>query len=1028
MRFKSVLKAIGILSSGILLLIQNPKTVKAEFTNIPSSVSGYKTVSLASMPDDGETIYLSFTTADYMGGIREDFFSSGGQSSNNGNNIYYLSENGSPGTKVDIPINNWKTKDSSNISGYIYPYALFYKSKNNGITDWTNVGIKTDANSAALNYSCVIANALSKGSLVNSDLFDADNNYNSKILNSGYGLAVDELGQIKADINLSVHIPKGYEDIELCFGYRTATEATAANLTDYLNEWGNTNINYFNPVKLDILGTEENFKWENATIFAPTSNITAGSKIYTSDLLVKYKKDNNTVTKYGFGNIKFTDANGSNPSDYVIFPIDGSNEAIAYYQVISNGEIIKQGTVDLIESSYKKPTTIQDANLYIKSLDEDNFKKFSYPTWDKKAALQIRVKAEDSYDLFEDLKYQIYFEGVNITGDNYIKASLIDKNEAIIDLDTGKIYEKLQTDQATTGSFEVRVKNSVVGDTVYASSNNYDGTNGTANVKGNIENKEIWSSKAPEFDLTVSDEDVFKAKKIITATKTSSYNNTDTVYYYFTLGLPAENYKTIVDNKNKDDSTFDESENARNNYVALLKDIKNSEGYQREIESNGTFYCFMTDVTGNISYKKVTENKIANNHPVIQGTIAKYENETPLIEVIATADGSESILYRLNDGPWQTSNTLTGVKDGNNVIYVKTSETNLETKVNKYVYLDALKNEEAKFSPRTLYGYINQTPSSWTNKKVEVSINLPADYYSLLAQAPYSFDGGNNWTTDNTFLVSENATVKVAVKDIYGYKHLASTYDVTNIDDKLPVVNVVSSEASLTISAQDVDSGIHKISIVGGDFSNEKTIKQTTQDEVKSVAVSLDISKNGAYIITVLDTAGNSIVKTVNVASIKSDKDKDSTKNTSTKTSSIPTLTPIKSPSSTSNKSSKDNGKIKEIDSIDVFKDIEEEMDVVFRNKSNAGHSTMKPLTEAEEIDIYMTENSSLTTPSTIPVAELNDESSSRFSRAILFLVLIILTAAIATTIVFIDWKPILKKYNINLNSLKFWEKKPKNK
>ena len=153
--------------------------------------------------------------------------------------------------------------------------------------------------------------------------------------------------------------------------------------------------------------------------------------------------------------------------------------------------------------------------------------------------------------------------------------------------------------------------------------------------------------------------------------------------------------------------------------------------------------------------------------------------------------------------------------------------------------------------------------SDWTRDGVLVAITNVADLQpdgsegGGLHEMPYSYDGGESWTGENTFLYMENGTHSILVRDILDNQ---STYEVSlhNVDCFEPTIESVEyddtkniRETVLTITAKDVQpdgsegSGLHKeaYSYDGG--------QTWTQDNT------LIIDRNGTIHIVVRDALGN---------------------------------------------------------------------------------------------------------------------------------------------------------------------------
>ncbi len=159
-----------------------------------------------------------------------------------------------------------------------------------------------------------------------------------------------------------------------------------------------------------------------------------------------------------------------------------------------------------------------------------------------------------------------------------------------------------------------------------------------------------------------------------------------------------------------------------------------------------------------------------------------------------------------------------------------------------------------------------QTPEAdWTKDGVAVTIIDVADLQPDgsdgcgLHEMPYSYDGGENWTTENTFLYMDNGTHSILVRDALENQ---SAYEVSfyNVDCFEPTIESVEYDRTknikdtvITVTAKDLQpdgregSGLHEeaYSYDGG--------QTWTRDNT------LPVTKNGTISIAVRDALGNEV-------------------------------------------------------------------------------------------------------------------------------------------------------------------------
>lgn len=151
---------------------------------------------------------------------------------------------------------------------------------------------------------------------------------------------------------------------------------------------------------------------------------------------------------------------------------------------------------------------------------------------------------------------------------------------------------------------------------------------------------------------------------------------------------------------------------------------------------------------------------------------------------------------------------------------------------------------------------VNGNDSEWTTSKT-LTINA-SDKESGLATNPYSWDGGNSWTSVKEKEFTSNQTVNIWVKDNTGNINKQSV-TISKIDNQAPT-NVTlkeglitSSSISVTASATQTGGGIkgYQFSIDNGAWSSEqtsatKTFTGLTKNTSYQIKVRV-IANNGKY-------------------------------------------------------------------------------------------------------------------------------------------------------------------------------------
>lgn len=103
------------------------------------------------------------------------------------------------------------------------------------------------------------------------------------------------------------------------------------------------------------------------------------------------------------------------------------------------------------------------------------------------------------------------------------------------------------------------------------------------------------------------------------------------------------------------------------------------------------------------------------------------------------------------------------------------------------VFLFKVDSERRKVKLSSNNVHIVLSETEWTKNNIELTIK-----YDGLASRhikEYSFDGGKTWSKRNIYVVENNQTVEIAVKDINN-KIYKVNYDVTNIDKEGPNIEI----------------------------------------------------------------------------------------------------------------------------------------------------------------------------------------------------------------------------------------------
>lgn len=530
--------------------------------------------------------------------------------------------------------------------------------------------------------------------------------------------------------------------------------------------------------------------------------------------------------------------------------------------------------------------------------------------------------------------------------------------------------------------------------TVVTGTNTYNLTDVITGRTTTIDIKGIEDSEAPDItSLQVTDG---KADKYATQ-KTIKVVAKDNV------GLPEDAYYW-EDNSNL--STVIKEKIMSGEKASDIEGLAWGKSSTHDVTSNGIYSIFVRDKAGNIAYKDITVSKITNSAPMISSLTLGKDGSTVFIDVKASDSSNQPLQYKLNDGSWQDSNRLTNVKDGTNTAYVR-NEAGVTVSATKEVFLDVYKNEVGDFSAKSLYNFIQVSPSTWTSKSVQVSLVLPDSLTPKLSSSPYSVNG-NAFSSSRTYTVTENgATVQFTVKDIYGNTHSSEVYTVKNIDKDEPSIEVSADQnGSITVKAQDTGSGVSKIVVSSTNAANYM-IKSNSGYGVTSDSASYKAPANGSYMFTVYDFAGNTAKASCTVNCYENTKSVQAgLKNSKTGTADRSgTTTGGKSGSSTLGTKASANER-----NGGTHASTNGSGEGGFLSFSTAGNSTRAELPDAETIEVVKTEES-LTGAAPVMIEEATvDNTNNNKLKKLVFIMMPVLLLGVSAVVVILNIGKVRRK------------------
>lgn len=169
---------------------------------------------------------------------------------------------------------------------------------------------------------------------------------------------------------------------------------------------------------------------------------------------------------------------------------------------------------------------------------------------------------------------------------------------------------------------------------------------------------------------------------------------------------------------------------------------------------------------------------------------------------------------------------------------------------------------------------VKVTPTGYTNSQVKVEVVVES--VNPLNQTAYSFDGGENYQESNTYIVTDNTTLQIRVRDEKNNESAIFTKEITNIDSTKPAVIIegsvesgVSTTSNVTLTAivtPDITISGYKYQWYRGSTKINGATKST-----------YSATTTGDYKVVVTTGSGNSVTSGLYKVNIKKSSSESST-------------------------------------------------------------------------------------------------------------------------------------------------------
>ncbi len=273
--------------------------------------------------------------------------------------------------------------------------------------------------------------------------------------------------------------------------------------------------------------------------------------------------------------------------------------------------------------------------------------------------------------------------------------------------------------------------------------------------------------------------------------------------------------------------------------------------YVTKEPANGTFTYTVTDTAGNTALVKVTIANVDKSLPVID-SISKSTEDPVNTEVVVTVTAHDVGLgladkpYKFDNGDWTDIASTTVTSNGAYTVQIKDKAGNVITESYEVSNLDFI-------APVINSARVLQTRP--VSSSVTVSVSATDEGFGLADKA-YKLNDGD-WQTDNWFVVTDNGTYTIYVRDKAG-NVTSTTVEVTNIDRVKPEITytVSTTEPTPTLSIEVV--GTDNMELGSVTCSDSRVVKGKTnwvsKTECRQIFL---INQNGTYRFDTRDFVGN---------------------------------------------------------------------------------------------------------------------------------------------------------------------------
>ena len=298
------------------------------------------------------------------------------------------------------------------------------------------------------------------------------------------------------------------------------------------------------------------------------------------------------------------------------------------------------------------------------------------------------------------------------------------------------------------------------------------------------------------------------------------------------------------------------------------------------VTANGVYTVYARDAAGNEVVETISVSNVDRVIPTIELTPSPAAPTNGIVTIAVGADGTgstiasvkwtagnEDVAFFASAGQNVVDDEFEATANGIYTIYARDAAGNEAVAT---IEVNNIDRNEPTIN-------LTATPTGPTNGNVTVAVEADGTGSALASvkwtagneDATYFATGGQD-IVDDEFVVTVNGIYTLYARDAAG-NEAVRTITVGNIDRNAPTINLTadpieptSGDVTVTVEAEDTDSGISELKWAAGDQGDAYFVtggQDVVDDEFEVIA-------NGVYTVNARDAAGNEAVSSITISNI----------------------------------------------------------------------------------------------------------------------------------------------------------------